>query len=89
VSIRPSPARKERWYGAHRANQLIADYVSGERGMYFIDVTPRMFDAQNNIREDLFRWDGLSLNAKGYEVLIEAIKPVLIGAGYGGLRSSR
>ena len=89
VSIRPSPARKERWYGGHRANKLIEDYVSGERGMYFIDVTPGMLDERGNIRKDLFRWDGLSLNAKGYEVLTEAIRPKLIEAGYGGLRSSR
>lgn len=89
VSIRPSPARKERWYGAQRANALIADYVSGERAMYFIDATPGMLDERGNIRKELFRWDRLSLNDKGYEVLTEAIKPVLIEAGYGGLRSSR
>ena len=89
VSIRPSPARKERWYGAQRANALIADYVSGERGLHFIDATPVMFDEKGDMREDLFRWDGLSLNEKGYAVLTEVIKPVLIDAGYGGLRSSR
>lgn len=89
VSIRPSPARKERWYGAQRANALIADYVSGERGLHFIDATPVMFDEKGDMREDLFRWDGLSLNDKGYDVMTDTIKPVLIEAGYGGLRSSR
>ena len=89
VSLRPSPAREERWYGAQRANALIADYVSRERGMYFIDVTPVMLDQRGNIRDDLYRWDGLTLNDKGYAALAEAIKPVLIEAGYGGLRSSR
>lgn len=89
VSLRPSPAREERWYGAQRANALIADYVSRERGMYFIDVTPVMLDQRGDIRDDLYRWDGLTLNDKGYAALAEAIKPVLIEAGYGGLRSSR
>ncbi len=89
VSIRPSPARKERWYGAQRANALIADYVSGERGLHFIDATPVMFDESGNMKTYLFRWDGLSLNEKGYAVLAGAIKPALIEAGYGGLRSSR
>ncbi|MBX3445445.1 MAG: hypothetical protein KF765_01720 [Parvibaculaceae bacterium] len=89
VAIRPSPARKERWYGAQRANALIADYVSAEPTMHFIDATPGMIDERGNIRKELFRWDRLSLNAEGYKVLTEAIKPVLIEAGYGGLRSSR
>jgi lysophospholipase L1-like esterase len=89
VSIRPSPAREERWYGAQRANALIADYVSGETGAYFLDVTPAMVDEKGRIREELFRWDGLSLNRNGYQALTAAIRPVLIEAGYGGLRSSR
>ncbi len=58
--------------------------------MYFIDVTPVMLDQRGNIRDDLYRWDGLTLNDKGYAALAEAdVKPVLIEAGYGGLRSSR
>lgn len=89
VSLRPSPAREERWYGAQRANALVADYVSGESGMYFLDVTPVLLDAKGAIREDLHSWDGLTLNEKGYKALAGAIKPVLIDAGFGGLRSSR
>lgn len=89
ISLRPSPARDERWYGAQRANALIADYVRHERGMYFLDVTAKMLDENGNIRDDLYRWDGLTLNERGYAVLAETIKPVLIEAGYGGLRSSR
>lgn len=89
VSLRPSPAREERWFGAQRANALVADYVSGERGMYFLDVTANMLDRNGNIRGDLYRWDGLTLNKQGYAILTDAIKPVLIEAGYGGLRSSR
>lgn len=89
VSLRPSPAREERWYGAQRANALVADYVSRERGMHYLDVTAGMLDANGAIRRDLYRWDGLTLNEKGYAVLAAAIKPALIEAGYGGLRSSR
>lgn len=89
VSLRPSPAREERWYGAQRANALVADYVSRERGMHYLDVTAGMLDANGGIRRDLYRWDGLTLNDKGHAVLADAIKPALIEAGYGGLRSSR
>lgn len=89
VSIRPQPARKERWYGAQRANALVADFVAGQRDMHFIDASAVMLDAAGNIRDDLHRWDGLTLNERGYAVLAAAIRPVLIDAGYGGLRSTR
>ncbi|MDZ4381192.1 MAG: hypothetical protein U0942_07615 [Parvibaculum sp.] len=89
VSLRPAPAREERWYGQQRANALIADYVRGERDMYFVDVSSAMVDEQGKIREDLYRWDGLTLNGKGYETLGPIIRQRLIDAGYGGLRSSR
>lgn len=89
VSIRPAPAREERWYGAQRANALIADYVRREKGMYFIDVSSAMVDEKGNIREDLYRWDGLTLNDKGYDTIAPIIRQRLIDDGYGGLRSSR
>jgi len=89
VSIRPQPARQERWYGAQRANALIADFVAGQRGMYFIDAASPMLDESGRIRDGLYRWDGLTLNERGYALLAEAIRSALIGAGYGGLRSTR
>ena len=89
VSLRPAPAREERWYGQQRANALIADYVRGEKEMYFIDVTSAMLDDKGNIRDDLYRWDGLTLNGKGYETIGPIIRQRLIDAGYGALRPSR
>ena len=89
VSLRPAPAREERWYGQQRANALIADYVRGEKEMYFIDVSSAMLDDKGNIRDDLYRWDGLTLNGKGYETIGPIIRQRLIDAGYGALRPSR
>jgi lysophospholipase L1-like esterase len=89
VSLRPSPARKERWYGSMRANALVEDYVRGERDLHYIDVATALADEHGNMRGDFHRWDGLTLNDRGYAVVTEAIKPVLIEAGYGGLRSTR
>lgn len=84
VSIHPQPMRWSRWLGAKRANALIADYEKSVPGLYYIDATTGMFDANGEVRRDLFRWDGLSLNAAGFAVLAENIKPALLWAGYGG-----
>jgi len=86
VSIHPSPMRASRWFGAQRANALIADYEKTQTGLYFIDVATPMFDIKGEIRGDLFRWDGLTLNEKGYALLAERIKPALVAAGFGGSR---
>ncbi len=89
VSLRPAPAREERWYGQQRANALIADYVRTEKNMYFIEVSTAMLDERGNIRDDLYRWDGLTLNGKGYETIGPIIRKRLIEAGYGELRPGR
>lgn len=83
VSIRPSPMRVSRWYGARRANELIEEYVRTRTDLHYIDVASQMFDARDNIRRELFRWDGLSLNASGYALLTEKIRAALLAAGQG------
>ena len=83
VSIRPSPMRSSRWLGALRANALIQDYEKTGPNLYYIDVASAFFDGSNNLRRELFRWDGLTLNEKGYALLGQIIKPILIKAGYG------
>jgi lysophospholipase L1-like esterase len=83
VSIHPQPMRQSRWFGAKRANALIADYIKTAPGLHFIDVTPGLVNASDEARRDMFRWDGLSLNAAGRAVLAARIKPVLMEAGYG------
>jgi len=83
VSIRPSPMRSSRWLGAQRANALIQDYEKTAQGLYYIDVASFLFDEKGTLRRDFFRWDGLSLNEKGYALLTQIIKPMLVKAGYG------
>lgn len=89
VSIRPAPAREERWYGQQRANALIADYVRTEKDMHYIDVSTAMLDEQGNIRDELYRWDGLTLDEEGYGIVAPIIRQRLIDDGYGELRPGR
>ncbi len=81
ASIHPQPMRASRWYGAKRANELIADYEKTEPGLHYIDIASEMFDNNNEIRGGLFRWDGLSLSAEGYALIGQKIKATLAAAG--------
>jgi lysophospholipase L1-like esterase len=87
VSIHPQPMRRSRWFGSKRANALIADYIKTAPGLHFIDVATGFIDINGDTKREVFRWDGLSLNAAGHALLTERIKPVLMQAGLGERRA--
>ena len=43
-----------------------------------IDVSAAMLDSNGKPRPELFRWDGLHMNARGYAIWTSIIKPVLL-----------
>ena len=78
ISIKPSPMRASRWLGVKRANALIEAYCRENDRLHYIDVASGMFDEAGEIRGELFRWDGLTLNAEGYRQLAAMLRPVLV-----------
>lgn len=83
VSIHPEPMRYSRWLGAKRANALIKAYTQSDPRLHYIEVADGFLDGAGNVRDDLFRWDGLSLNDKGRALMTGAIKQALIRDGFG------
>ncbi len=78
ISMKPSVLRWSNWDKEKKTNELIAAYIQSQPRVQFIDVDPAMLDAQGKPRAELFRWDGLHMNTKGYEVWTSIIKPVLL-----------
>jgi lysophospholipase L1-like esterase len=78
VSIKPSVRRWAGWQKIRKTNQLIEDYSRSQPRVQFIDVDSAMLDAQGKPRAELFRKDGLHMNAQGYAVWTGIIKPVLL-----------
>jgi lysophospholipase L1-like esterase len=78
ISIKPSIRRWSNWGNCQKTNGLIADYIRTQPRVQFIDVDQAMLDAQGKPRKELFRWDGLHMNAEGYAVWTSIIKPVLL-----------
>ncbi len=78
VSIKPSIQRWNLWPNFQKANELIRKYVAATSNVEFIDVTYAMLDEQGKPRADIFREDGLHLNAKGYAIWTSIIKPRLL-----------
>jgi lysophospholipase L1-like esterase len=82
VSIKPSLARWSEWPRMREANDLIRQWAATQRDVRFVDVAPRMLDAQGRPRPPLFRADGLHMSPAGYAVWIAALKPVLADYGF-------
>lgn len=78
ISIKPSPMREVRWLGAKRSNDLIAAYCESQRRLSFIDGASAFIDEDGVINEELFGWDGLTLNEAGYKLLAARVRPVLM-----------
>ncbi|WP_461533914.1 GDSL-type esterase/lipase family protein [Sinomicrobium sp.] len=60
-----------------RLNQQIKELCDRNEKLHFIDVWDDMLDANGNARPELFREDGTHMNAKGYAIWAENIKPFL------------
>ncbi|MCU1301213.1 MAG: hypothetical protein JWQ87_1497 [Candidatus Sulfotelmatobacter sp.] len=78
ISIKPSIRRWSHWQKFKQTNELIAEYIRTQPRVQFIDVDAAMLDQQGKPRTELFRKDGLHMNAQGYAVWTEIIKPVLV-----------
>ena len=77
LAIKPSPwfiARLER---QEEANRRLRAYCEATPGLFFIDVARPLLDAQGRPRPELYR-DGLHLNAAGYALWRERVRPVLL-----------
>ncbi len=82
ISIKPSVSRWYLWQQCVTANTLIETYSSQNTLLNYIDVASSMLDAEGFVHEELFKIDGLHMNAQGYEVWTEIIRPILINDFY-------
>ena len=77
LPIKPSTLRFELWPEMSKANREIADWAANESRLETIDVASVLLQADGQPRPDVFRFDGLHLNAKGYALWAEVVAPVL------------
>lgn len=77
VSLKPSPSREKLWPKMVEANSLIKTYISKQKNAAFIDVYNKMFNADGTVMKDIFIEDNLHMNAKGYAIWQQVMKPYL------------
>ena len=74
ISIKPSIARWNLIDQIREANHLIEEYAKSEKNIDFIDTFPVMLGPDGKPRKELFRADGLHMDAAGYALWIPIIR---------------
>ncbi len=77
VSIKPSPSRWRLEPVINEANRLIARFMARQRKATFIDIHQAMLQKDGRVNGILFTSDSLHMNAKGYKIWQEMIRPHL------------
>lgn len=78
VSIKPSPSRWKLKPQMDETNRLIAAYLARQRAARFVNVVPVMLDAATGRpKPAIFKADSLHMNAEGYRLWAEALRPLL------------
>lgn len=78
ISIKPPKRRIAEWPRMQRANRLIRDYCASDERLHYIDIVPAMSDAQGNPRRDLYVWDGIHMNSRGYAIWTSIVKAAIL-----------
>lgn len=78
IAITPSILRWEIWSDARAANQAIESWIETTPELFYIDTSLHLLGDDGMPNEDFYLFDGLHLNAQGYERWTNAIRPVLL-----------
>ena len=77
ISIAPNPARWSEVDTVRAANRKIEEYIATDSRLAFINVFPLMLGPDGHPKPDIYVADGLHMNAAGYAIWREAVRPYL------------
>jgi lysophospholipase L1-like esterase len=77
IAITPSPMRWEVWSEVQAVNKAIAEWSRNQTELFYIDTGPSLLNTDGVPDTELYLFDGLHLNAKGYRRWTEHIRPLL------------
>lgn len=74
IQITPTNSRWKVWDKISEANNIVKNYCSKEKDLYFIETADRFMGGDGKPRAELFREDQLHLNSEGYKIWTAVIK---------------
>ena len=80
IAIKPPKRRLRLWPAMQEANQIVREYCASDKRLGYIDIVSAMLDAEGKPRRDVFKWDAIHLNEKGYAIWTSIVRPILVEA---------
>ena len=77
IAIKPSIKRWKLVEKIREANALIKTFSEADERLDYVDIDTPMLGPDGKPRPDIFKKDGLHLNAEGYKVWTQAVMPYL------------
>lgn len=77
ISIAGNPSRWAQVEKVRQVNHAIAQWIKDQPHMKFIDVFPKMLGEDGQPKPDIFIADKLHMNAEGYKIWVEIVRPFL------------
>jgi lysophospholipase L1-like esterase len=81
IAVKPSIARWKLIDQQRETNRLVREFTAKDPRLTFLDVEKPMLGPDGQPRKELFKSDGLHLNAEGYKLWNELLRPLLDKAG--------
>ncbi|MCZ6640447.1 MAG: SGNH/GDSL hydrolase family protein [Gammaproteobacteria bacterium] len=75
IAIKPSLSRAAMWPEMSLANAQIAAIAENDPTLCYLDVAGPMLDESGDAKPELFVEDGLHMNADGYRIWTEVVRP--------------
>ena len=80
IAVKPSVLRAQLWSTMVEVNTALQALADEYDHVSFLDTSTPMLNDNGTVMADLLVEDGLHMNAKGYAIWTDVIKPVLIAA---------
>ena len=78
LAIKPSILRWDNWARMNRANELVRAECETDPLLTYVDVATPMLSRHGSPFEDIFVEDMLHMNAKGYAIWKDAVRPIMM-----------
>lgn len=84
LSIKPSAiiTRRLKIDEIRAANEMIKKEAAKHRLVKYVDIFSQMLNERGSPRGELFKWDRIHMNARGYEIWSRSLSPVLKSASF-------
>lgn len=80
IAVKPSVLRAHLWSTMVEVNNALQELANEHDHVRFLDTSTPMLTEGGTVDDDLLVDDGLHMNANGYAIWTDVIKPVLIAA---------